>query len=412
MLNLKKLSRFGALPQAVRTKSLLQRVRVRLWIGFSFILQSPYTFPDTGRVEYSNRRGVFRDFEYDQNAQLRWKLIGQCDSLSALPAAVKIRIYNYATTTSKGIVFGLDSCPTHGLNFPLLRTLFKTKRVLQESYATAKALAKTTSVTLELESDGDDTEFGVFESLTRAMTLGCNSDHPSRHEMIQCIAGHSLSRTSTSTIILRLHNNHAGSKEYRIKLNKFIAFLGEHDQFRTHDNHLRIHDNTKIAIAPSNCEEYQDVSSVESKPEATYGSLQETASMTVRGLKIVLFLYFTDILNQTLPINWPELPDICIDETGTIVDMTPPLKGCPSLRADSWEYSVDGKDLIAIAARIRDQHRACYPCVCSRQRGQFTCMASTWESLLYCAEREWGCWDEALGRHTKRKRAGALLQGK
>jgi hypothetical protein len=225
--------------------------------------------------------------------------------------------------------------PPNGLNFPVLRALFQAKRVWQESYVTAKAPAKTKSVTLELESDSTDTELDVFRFLTRAMTLGYYTDHPSRHEMVQCITGHSLSQTGTSTIIFRLYINHAGNNEYHIKLNEFVAFLGEHDQPRMYHNRLRIHDNTKIVITPSERVGHLFVNSIEFNPGAKGGSLQETASMTVRGLNIVLFLYSTDILNQTLRTNWPGLPDICIDETGTIVGMTPPSKGCPPLRADA-----------------------------------------------------------------------------
>lgn len=50
------------------------------------------------------------------------------------------------------------------------------------------------------------------------------------------------------------------------------------------------------------------------------------------------------------------MPDIWMEETGTLVNLKPPSGGCPSANADSWEYSVYDGALIDIAEQIRDRY--------------------------------------------------------
>lgn len=70
-----------------------------------------------------------------------------------------------------------------------------------------------------------------------------------------------------------------------------------------------IHDNTKIAIVLLDCEEHRDAWDavlVHTNPE-TEGERCDTLPKTACITMGVILPYLTDVLNQTLPSNWPEL---------------------------------------------------------------------------------------------------------
>lgn len=117
----------------------------------------------------------------------------------------------------------------------------------------------------------------------------------------------------------------------------------------------------------------------------------ETSYTTIAELKMKMFLYFTDVLDQ-LPRNGthgPARPELWIDEQANLVDLVAPPKGFRWNHADSMNFKRDGRTVTSIFNDIVRRHRvkAKESFCCIRDYNQ--CMYHTWGSLRKWAKPVW-----------------------
>jgi hypothetical protein len=183
-----------------------------------------------------------------------------------------------------------------------------------------------------------------------------------------CVGIHS--ETAKATLLIRVRPTHpTNPRDVRININGLLFWL-------QCVKHKPIKDDVRLAI----------------ELESTEGdeSYYETGSTTVGKLKMELFLYFTDILDQTPGDGetGPELPELWMDGRANLVDLAPLPMGYPFSQKVAIKSEAYEENFRRVMRKIETEHAVEDMAECCLYSSE-DCVYHTWLSLKRWAKSVW-----------------------
>ena len=327
---------------------------------------SIYNYGETGQVQYySGTRSVCRSFIVDQaSGEVRWATAGPVGLLE-LPRKAQGMVCAYVITKEERLRLFKDYARISNFD----RSIFDVSMRLRPSLV--KAVGGYMPVVIELaakERVDDDCDADPLRRFDPKIDLG-DDDSLANKIANASLAVHSGPARPTiliRTVITRTTN----PAHIRININQLLNLVQT-----PYDKILK--DDVRVGV------EVQQTGNDKSRCETSYTTIAE--------LKMKMFLYFTDVLDQ-LPRNGthgPARPELWIDEKGNLVDLIAPPKGFRWNDADSMNFKRDGRTMTSLFNDIVRRHRvkAKESFCCIRDYDQ--CMYHTWGSLRKWAKPVW-----------------------
>jgi len=327
---------------------------------------SIYNYGEIGQVQYySGPRSVHRPFTVDQaSGEVRWATLGPVGLLRKLPRKAQGMVCAYVITKEQSLRLSKDYARTHNFDQSIFDVSVRLRPLL------VKAVGEYMPVVIEFaakERVDDDCDAHPLRRFDPKIDLG---DDDSLANKIANVSLAVHSGPARPTILIRVVLTHPTNPVHiRININQLLDFIQI-----PYGRILK--DEVRVGVK---------VQHTENNPRC------ETRYTTIAELKMKMFLYFTDILDQ-LPRNGvrgPARPELWIDGKGDLVDLVAPPKGFRWNDADSMNFKRDGRTMTSLFNDIVRRHRvkAKESFCCIRDYNQ--CMYHTWGSLRKWAKPVW-----------------------
>ena len=324
-----------------------------------------------GYVKYGGSRyGLECHFLSDKSSDImRWKLVQPVSSLCDLPSEALGRICSYAATSDGTLRISFDS--PRSLSFD--RSIFDFSLEYRRLFV--RELCYSRPLVIEMLAASSVTDFNEFVSLRECYPKGTLRESYLIPLISHIIKSSSTSRCLSATVQLTLSPAQPSNMEnIRIKINGLLNLLHAPGGTAPHlpDRFLRAFFLRNGGSDLARCERNQ---------------------ITVARLKMNIFLYFTDLLDQLPQDEYPVVPSLWINGHGCLVDKILPPAGF-------WYTEVYGRTLKHPMQDINIQ--------CSAYHHGRDGQCSQGEHCMYCAWHRLYKWAKTFWRNERREKQRSL----
>ena len=324
-----------------------------------------------GQVQYyTGSRSVHRSFFiHPASGVVRWSAARPVNSLTDLPDDVQGMICAYAITAEDRLRLPINSARKPNFH----RNVFDVSATLRESLV--QAVSQYMPVVIELTAKERVSDYSDADLVRRYDARVGVREGGHRNHLVELIASQSLYSTSAlPTILVQVALTRATNPtDVRINMNGLLNLKGT------------THDGTEV-----------DEICVAVELQHTRGDNvhHDTHYTTYGRLKMSMFLYLTDILDQVCPKHWKKnarqaCPVFWIDGHANLVDLVAPPLGFRWSHADSLNFAHEGTTLRRLVKKIErrpDIPNSKVGCCLDRDT---ECVYHTWRNLKMWAKCVW-----------------------